>query len=150
MAYNLFLSIQRTYKRLIQRVQSNSSELLENFSLYMQVFGLVRISHGFTVNTYLKLNVQKCLLPFFLNIVYSTIRRGQAQVMMDWGGRRGMRHNVQGSQHPSQHPPWLVLHWLNCMGIQNCRIVSRMFVLRHRRGVDCYVMTCTCKIRSSF
>lgn len=132
-----------SYKRLIQIFQSNSSELLENFYWNIQDFDLVRICHGFALSTYLRLNIQKCLLLFFLNIVYSTIRRGQTQMMMGWGGRRGLRHNIQSSQHPSQHPPWLILHWLNCMDIKNCRNVSRMFVLGHRMGINCYVMICT-------
>lgn len=138
------------YERLIQRFQSNSTELVKNFYLDIQDSDLVRICHGFTLSTYLRLNVQKCLMLFFLNIVYSTIRRGQAQMMMGWEGRRWMRHNVQGSQHPSQHPPWLILHWLNCTDMKNYRNVSRMLVLGHRRIINCYVMTCTCKIWYAF
>jgi len=62
-------------------------------------------------NTFLEVKYTENI-PSFLNIVYSTLERGQAQMMMGWGGGRGKWHSFQGSQHSGQHPPGFVIHWL--------------------------------------
>lgn len=102
-----------------------------------------RICQDLGLNTFLRLSIQNVHLLSFLNIVYSTIEWGQAQMMMGWGGGRGKWHNFQGSHYSIQHPPWVVLYRLNHMDTQNYRNLSRIFfLLVHKRGLNCVIHMC--------
>jgi len=85
--------------------------------------------------------------PSFLNIVYSTLERGQAQMMMGCGGGRGKWHSFQGSQHSGQHPPGFIIHWLT--ETENIKICLEVFSVG-RKGYKLLCDTSMCKTWYTF